>query len=299
MKTKHWVAIPATVSAMGIMAISPCAAQGNSNGNGNGNGGNTPTIPSAPKGEISAYPSIVQTGTKPTLTWNILYPSNLSGTNPPLFVNPPGTLVPNTTVYATVQIVGTGITACSPTRDPLIHPVDVRVSFNRGTYSQIFYGTPSQVVPSKKLYIKKLFANQTLDFGASYVINGVNTPFYTSLSSNLQVVSLVNGATIPTTFPLYQSSNLKSYLRPYLNATGTVNIGPLSVLVLMELGNTNRSATCFDVQDVVLLVTISTGHPNNGHGNNLDGVDSSNPGNGHGGPNGMVDPSGGVDDEIR
>jgi len=37
---------------------------------------------------------------------------------------------------------------------------------------------------------------------------------------------------------------------------------------------------------------------NNGHGNNTDGVDSSNPGQGNGGPNGEVDPSGGMDDEA-
>lgn len=41
-----------------------------------------------------------------------------------------------------------------------------------------------------------------------------------------------------------------------------------------------------------------SGHGNNGHGNNADGVDSSNPGQGQGGPNGGVDPSGGVDDEA-
>jgi hypothetical protein len=41
-----------------------------------------------------------------------------------------------------------------------------------------------------------------------------------------------------------------------------------------------------------------SGEGNNGHGNNLDGVDSSNPGQGGGGPNGAVDPSGGVDDEA-
>ncbi len=40
------------------------------------------------------------------------------------------------------------------------------------------------------------------------------------------------------------------------------------------------------------------GNGNNGHGNNLDGVDSSNPSQGGGGPNGMDDPSGGVDDEA-
>lgn len=38
---------------------------------------------------------------------------------------------------------------------------------------------------------------------------------------------------------------------------------------------------------------------NNGHGNNEDGVDSSNPGQGGGGPNGEVDPSGDYDDEIK
>ncbi|MDA3793525.1 MAG: right-handed parallel beta-helix repeat-containing protein [Elusimicrobia bacterium] len=39
------------------------------------------------------------------------------------------------------------------------------------------------------------------------------------------------------------------------------------------------------------------GKDNNGHGNNKDGVDSSNPGEGKGGPNGADDPSGDVDDE--
>lgn len=295
MKTTQWAAVSAAVIATSILP-SPRAFA--APGNGNGNGSTAPTIPAAPTGTISG-PDIVKVGIKPDLTWNILYPSNLAGTNPPAFVNPPGTLVANTTVYATVQIVGTGITACSATRDSLAHFADVRVSLNRSGYKQIFYGTQTDVNPSKQLYIKKLTANQTLDFGASYVINGALTPFYTSLSSNMQVVSLVNGATIPTTFPLYQSSNLKSYLKPYLNSTGTVKIGPLSVLVLMELGTKDRSATCFDTQDVVLLVTVSTNHPNNGHGNNLDGVDSSNPGRGNGGPNGLVDPSGGVDDEIR
>jgi len=48
----------------------------------------------------------------------------------------------------------------------------------------------------------------------------------------------------------------------------------------------------------------SGGKSNNGHGNNADGVDSSNPGQGKGGPNGTVDtscPEGGtcVDDEIK
>ena len=46
-----------------------------------------------------------------------------------------------------------------------------------------------------------------------------------------------------------------------------------------------------------------SGKNNNGHGNNCDGVDSSNPGKGKGGPNGKknsgADPSGDVDDECK
>ncbi|MES2924337.1 MAG: hypothetical protein V4819_22490 [Verrucomicrobiota bacterium] len=301
MKTSHWAAVPAAVlsfcavASTRVLAADPIT---------------TYTIPSAPRGELSAYPSVVQTGTKPTLTWDILYPASFGlggggsgggndGSEPLVEVNPPGTLTPSQPLYVTVQNVGNGVTACSTTQDPLPHYVDIRVSLSRGSYKQIFYGTAADVDPSKRLYIKKLSAGQTVDFGASYFINGASTPFYTTWSRNMQVIALVNGATIPTSLPLYQSSNLKSYLKPYLNSTGTVNVGPLSALILMELGQVNRNSPCFDLQDVVLLVTFSTSHPNNGHGNNLDGVDVSNPGAGQGGPNGMVDLSKGVDDEIR
>ncbi len=62
----------------------------------------------------------------------------------------------------------------------------------------------------------------------------------------------------------------------------------------------------FDRTTTVISLTGgpgSSGKDNNGHGNNEDGVDSSNPGQGDGGPNGGVDescPSGGecVDDEA-
>ncbi|MES2438418.1 MAG: hypothetical protein V4584_05110 [Verrucomicrobiota bacterium] len=275
------------------------------------------TIPSAPGGVLSAYPTIVQTGTKPTLTWNILYPSSIGspsgggngnsggsgggndGSDDLVVVNPPGTLIPQQTVYVTVQIVGTGVTACNSNQSSTSVYTDARVSLNGGSYSQLFYGTQANVNPSKQLYIKKVTANQTIDFGGRYVTNGSWSSFYTTKSSNFQVVALVNGDTPPTTFPLYQSSALANYLKPYLDGAGKVKIGPLSVLIMMELGSANRNTPCFDLQDQVLLATFSTKHPNNGHGNNLDGVDSSNPGQGHGGPNGQVDPSGGVDDEIR
>lgn len=254
------------------------------------------TIPAIPVGLMSAYPTVVQTGTKPTLTWNILYPSKVSDM---VVVNPPGTLIPNQDVYVTVQIVGTTPTTCTPAQGTAPLYTDARLSLNGANYIQLFYGTQEDVDPAHQLYIKKLKANDTIDFAGRFVLNGAWSPLYTTKNANFQIVSLVNGQTPPTSFSLYQSSRLANYLRPYLDSAGKVNIGPLSVLVLMELGQTNHSSPCFDCQDQVLLVTFSKKHPNNGHGNNLDGVDVSNPGHGSGGPNGEIDPSGTVDDEIR
>jgi hypothetical protein len=289
MKTTSLTRSAAAVLALSGLAWLPCQAQ-------------TTRIPATPVGTLQAFPTVVQTGTKPTLTWAILYPSKISDM---VEINPPGTITPNQTVYVTVQIVGTGIGTCETTPAPMspAPPTDARVSLNGGAYQQLFYGTQTDVDPAKRLLVKKLQAGETLDFGGRYVTNNNWSPFYTTRSGNLQVVALVDGDLPPTSFSLYQQSFLASYLRPYLDASGRINIGPLSVLIMMELNQTNRSEKCFDYQDQVLLVTFSLKHPNNGHGNNLDGVDSSNPGQGVGGPTGLLnaglDPSGGVDDEIR
>lgn len=251
-------------------------------------------IPAAPTGIMTASPTVVQTGSKPTLKWNILYPSKVSDV---ALINPPGTIYLKENMFVSVQPIGTGVTACDATQAATPLYTDARMSVNGGTYRQLFYGIQADVDSSYSLYIKKHSANTTIDFGGRYVKDGVWSPFYTTKNPNLQVVALVKGDTPPTRFALGQSPGLTSYLKPYLDAAGKVNIGPLSVLIMMELGTADHNLDCFDYQDQVLLVTLSSNHPNNGHGNNLDGVDVSNPGRGSGGPNGQVDPSGDVDDE--
>lgn len=289
MKTQSSTRILATLLAL-FPAIAPDQASAQQ-------AASASRIPASPDGLLNAYPSVVQTGTKPTLSWNILHPSKVSDL---VEIDPPGTLIATSTVFAAVQIVGSNAgTITNDAGTPISMPTDARLSFNGGTYAQIFYGNQSNVDPVDQLYIKRMQPGDTLDFGGRSVQNGEWTPFYTTRSSNLQVVSLTSGQTPPTRLNLSQSPTLNSFLRPYLDASGKVNIGPLSVLVLMELGTNDRNSQSFDLQDQVLLVTFSKKHPNNGHGNNLDGVDSSNPGQGNGGPNGAVDPSGGVDDEAR
>lgn len=282
--------MPAVILAAYACAASVCSAQGNSKSK----------IPLEPIGVMSAFPSVVQTGTKPTLTWSILYPSKVSDL---ATITPPGTITidkNNTTV--TVQPIGTGVTACDPTQGVEPLSVDARLSLNGSSYQQIFYGTQLDINPSWVLYSKKLDKGDKVDFGGRFVKFNQWSPLYTTRSANYQVIALVNGDTPPTSFQLHNSPLLANYLKPYLDASGKVNIGPLSILILMELGQNDHNLECFDYQDMALLVTLN-GRTNNGHGNNLDGVDVSNPGGGIGGPTGLnntgQDPSGGVDDEAK
>ena len=68
MKTSQLAAASAVFLAIGALVPSHCLAQSNSESR----------IPAAPVGVMTAFPTIVQTGTKPTLTWNILHPSKVS-----------------------------------------------------------------------------------------------------------------------------------------------------------------------------------------------------------------------------
>lgn len=289
MKATKWtnsVVITATVAAC---AVQPLLAQ-------NGNSNTAAKIPASPMGLFSASPTIVQTGTNPTLTWSILYPSTVSDI---ATITPPGLITMTKPMYVSVRPVGVGVTGSDSGADTDKIYAETRMSLNGSAYDQLFYGLGNNVDPAYSLYIKKLKAGDTLNFGGRYVEGNSWTSFYTSRSANQQVISLVDGDSIPTSFNITETGKVAQYLKPYLDGAGKVKIGPLSVLVLMELAETDRGNGAYDYQDAVLLVSFASKHPNNGHGNNLDGVDSSNPGNGSGGPNGAVDPSGGVDDERR
>jgi hypothetical protein len=285
--------------------LSPFAyAAGNGNGNGNSSssggsssGGSVNTDPSIPVGSLVVSPSVVQAGTKPSLTWDILFPKTIGEV---LHVTPPGKITLLDQGYIDVQIIGSTVTTCTSGQaaSTANYPTDARMSVNGGSYAQLFYGTSADVNPSKILYSKKLNKGTVINFGGRYVKNNAWSPFYTGSSANMQVVALANGDVPPTSFALDKSATLANFLKPYLDSSGKVVLGPMSLLIMMELGQTDHSESCFDLQDQVLLVTFRAKN-NNGHGNNLDGVDSSNPGKGSGGPNGAVDPSGGVDDEGK
>ena len=174
------------------------------------------------------------------------------------------------------------------------------MSLNGGSYMQLFYGTQADVDPAYSLYIKKLGVGDTLELRRTLCEKRRLEPVLHHPERQHPGGGPGQWQTFrPPRSRSINPSTLASYLRPYLDAPGKVKIGPLSVLILMELGQTDRSQLVLRLSghgaagDVQHQTPQQRPRQQPGRRRFLQSRPRS------GGPNGAVDPSGGVDDEIR
>ena len=239
-------------------------------------------IPPDPVGWLTAFPTVVQTGTKPTITWDITYPSIVEDY---IDIIPPGTIDPKDKLDVEIRVLGNGVTVSSSSNNNFSYVnAEARISFDGGSYSRIFYGDNHDINPSTVVWSKKdVQAGETLRFGGRYYYNNSWGSWRSSNDGTQAVRVLVSGDTPPSNVPVAGAPSLEDFIKPYLGGDGKVNIGPMDVIVFMELthSDSQQDNSGYDLQDMVLLVTFTSNMAknNNGHGNNLDGVDSSNPGN--------------------
>ena len=291
MKTSHPAAAKAALVAMTCALTSSVLAN-----NGNGNGNNVE--PLIPVGWLTAFPTLVQTGTHPTLTWDIQYPESVLDI---IDIDEGGTVTPQVELCMEVRVLGASYQLGWDRRGrPVWGYVQAEVKpGNASSFTRFFYDTQDRVKPSQKYYTQTVPASRPIEFRAR-AYNGSSWLSWRSTEyASPNVVALVNGDSPPATVPAFQQNDIEDFLEPYLDAGGKIKIGPKDVIFLIELGQTNTSSSGFDLQDLVLLATFDYCKNNNGHGNNQDGVDVSNPGGGDGGPNGEDDPSGPIDDENK
>lgn len=250
-----------------------------------GNGSSTEKkFPILPSGWLTASPTVVQAGTKPTIKWSINHPSIVEDY---ITIKAPSTIVADEKVSFEVRVLGAGVTVTKANSNSYqFVPTEAQISLDGADYQRIFYGTNNNVEPSAVVWAGQLEKNDTLKFGGRYKYNNTWGPYFNSDTKSLNVRTLVNGDTPPSNVPDYNAPSLESFIKPYLTASGKVNIGPMDCIVFMELTHTDSqmSNAGYDLQDMVLLVTFKSQmekktKSNNGHGNNLDGIDSSNPGN--------------------
>ncbi|MDF1659919.1 MAG: hypothetical protein P1U58_20055 [Verrucomicrobiales bacterium] len=208
--------------------------------------------PLIPVGSLSAFPTIVQTGTHPELTWDITLPESVEEI---IEIIPPGTISPKRDVVMDVRILGAGVTYYSGGRLYFV-PTETRVSINGGNYDDIFYGTNYDVDPNDVVFSREMEEGETVNFGARYYHNNSWGSWYSSTNSSHNVVALINGDTPPTTTPMNQAPTIESFIRPYLSDDGKIVLGPRDVIYLFELTHTNRNDQGFDIQDMAVLVSF-------------------------------------------
>lgn len=277
--------------------------------------------PIIPVGTLSAYPTMVQTGTHPTLTWDVTVPEAVSDI---VSIENTGTVRADRCVFADVRVLGASVKRVWKNwRGRVVHwewvPTQGRVSQNGGSSKSFFFDTNDRVNPNKIVWSTKLASGDTLDFSGRYVrYNGSWSSTFDSRSVSQNVRALRNGDVPPTTTPLYQQPSIESFLLPFLDSEGKIKIGSRDVIYLVELTHTDANSSGFDLQDLVFLVSFyeevetdigsvdcegnltevedAALKQNNGHGNNYDGVDSSNPGQS---PKKLNDSDPNIDDETR
>ena len=243
MKTSRLAALAAALVTMCAHMPSRALADNNS-------------TPAAPVGWLTASPGIVKAGANPVLKWNITYPATVVDY---VTVTVPSTVTPKQTLDMEVRVLGAGVTTSNANGTNLSFvPTEAKLSYADGSYQRIFYGTNNDVDPNDVVYSATVQPNKPIRFGGRYYYDRSWSQFYSSTSGTNNVRTLVNGQVPPTTYPLHTAPTLENFLKPYLDASGKVAIGPMDVIVFMELTHTDGQATQqgYDLQDMVLLVTF-------------------------------------------
>ena len=214
--------------------------------------------PVMPVGTLSAFPTIVQAGTHPQLTWNVTLPAAVLDV---VTITSPGTVTATKSQYVDVRILGASVKAVTTNNSGQVTswswvPTEALLSFNGGSYTRVFYNTNNNVNQNTIVATRQLNVGQRIDFGGRYNHNDSWSSMRTSTNSANTVRALKHGDTPPTTTPLYQQPTIESFILPYLDTNGKMKLGPRDVVYLMELTHTDTSHGGFDLQDLVVLCTF-------------------------------------------
>ncbi|MDB6079864.1 MAG: hypothetical protein JWO82_3611 [Akkermansiaceae bacterium] len=207
-------------------------------------------VEDVPRGSLAVDRDMIQVATKSQLTWNISYPSPVTSV---VKVLPPNIICPTTDLRMKVKVLGASFQATITQ----FLPVQVKWSKNSSTWTDIFYGLQTTILPSTVVLDTLVKKDDKINFGGRGYRDNAWLPLYTTAMNTPNLVMLANGDRVPTTTPAFQQGSIESFLKPYLNAkTGLVSIGDRDLIILMELGQTNPTNSGFDLQDLVLKVTF-------------------------------------------
>lgn len=193
-----------------------------------------------PTGSLTVDRTLVRVGIRSQLGWQINYPTKEPRLDP--------------TYKCKMRVRTLGIAFQSGST---LLPCEATWSKNGSPYTRFFYGTGPSVVPTNVLIDTTLNVGDKVSFGGRGWDGSSWLPFHvTSDTSDKYVTVLKNGASAPSYAPAYNQASAKSFLAPYINGSGKINIGPNDLIILWECSTAAPGTTYFDMQDIVLLVTF-------------------------------------------
>lgn len=217
-------------------------------------------------GVISARVAVVKSGDPAYLDWKVNCPSEVKK----VVTITKDKITTLEKVYADVRVIGQGVTGSSPNGGYFFAPTKATMSISSlSDFKTIFFGINPDVNAAKIIQLPNFFDNnyksnivqagKAIRFGGQYVLNGYSGTHFKSSDGTNNVRFLVHGDKPPSNIPEYNAPSLESFLRPYLDTSGNVKIGPMDVIVFMELTHTAAQITQpgYDLQDMVLLVTFT------------------------------------------
>ncbi|MEK7953780.1 hypothetical protein [Luteolibacter soli] len=203
-----------------------------------------------PRGTLTVDRDLVRVGMKSQLTWQIDYPAPITSV---VDIVTPNIIKPKKDLKMKVRVLGASF------QESILSflPVEVQWSKNSSTWTRIYYGLQTNVLPSVPVLQTTVKAGDTINFGGRGYRDGAWLPLYNTAQATKNLVMLKNNDTVPSTVPALNGSSIESFLKPYMDTvTKKVKIGDRDLILLMELGQTNTSNSGFDLQDLVVLVTF-------------------------------------------
>ncbi|MEO5915416.1 MAG: hypothetical protein ABIS50_14375 [Luteolibacter sp.] len=241
MKTSQLAAVSAAFIAVGTLVSPRALAQ---------------TTPTIPVGNLTAYPTVVQTGTKPKLTWDISYPSIVQNF---VTITQPGTVTPKQNLVCDVRILGLGVTSMS---NNVITYYRTRGQWKyngSSSWADIYDGKQTDTIVQQQGIVKSNIAvtkDKAMNFAGQYYNSSWQTQYTSTSGLPYNVRALVSGDVCPNNIPDYNAPSLESFLKPYLDSAHKVKIGPMDVIIIMELTHTDTTNIGYDLQDLVMLITF-------------------------------------------
>ena len=230
--------------------------------------------PYIPVGTLAVNSTVVTTGVKPSLTWNIEYPTVFEDL---AIIGNTGALSTTQQVDAEIRILGVSFQNDETGRD-LPVALWVRVGGEGNEWQPLFSGKATDVDPSKVLYEETINPGKTIDIAArGQGPSGSWQHIVWTVDSTNMLENATNGTPVPDSIRSV-AGEFEDFTSALLTEDETqISIGPKDMVYFFELSSSDPNESSFDLQDVVALVQFK-GKNNNGHGNNIDGVDVSNPG---------------------